>query len=194
MTMRRVCFSVVGAASLVLALTAACVTDYQKGLGDPNFGAPNALAGQRPPGPSSDNDTPSGAGGGNVAKCVEDGAQLVGDAGACEVSFKTDILGAFSAANCNDTVCHGGSNPQYEPKIDPDDPTGTWNEFAGFTLRTGTLYINPCSTDPAESNIACNVNGDAPCGTLMPLGSTAGLGSTTVERIETWLRCGAPNN
>ena len=192
--MRRASVSVIGAASLGLALIAACTTDYHKGLGDPNFGAPNALAGQKQPGPSSDNTPRDGGGGGGQPKCVESGGALV-DGGACAVSFKTDILASFSTAGCQAATCHGGSNPQYEPKINPDDPTGTWNVFANFTLSNpAKLYINPCSTDPAESTIACNVNGAAKCGTLMPSGSAAGLDSTIVTMIEDWLKCGAPNN
>jgi hypothetical protein len=180
-----------------LALIAACTTDYQKGTEDPNFGAPNALAGQKQPGPTSANTSDGGGSGGgggatNVPECVKSGGALV-DGGACTVSFKTDILAAFGVANCQTAgSCHGGATPPNQPRIDPGDGPGMWNEFASFKLSTGKPYINPCSTDPAQSTIACNVNLAAPCGTVMP--PAIGLPADIVAKIDTWLKCGSPNN
>jgi hypothetical protein len=193
--MRAHLTAVVAAASVGLLLVAACTTDYQKGLEDPNFGAPNALAGQKQPGPSSDttageNGTSSGGAGG-APECVKAGGTLV-DGGACAVSFKT-ILAAFKAASCQTTgSCHGGPTPPNQPRIDPDDPAGMWAEFSGFKLSNGKLYINPCSTDPTQSTIGCNVNATAPCGAVMPPG--VGLPANVVADIDTWLKCGSPNN
>lgn len=179
------------AASMSLPLlAAACTTDYQKGLHDPNFGAPNALAGQKQPGPSSEVVSDGGAGSG-TPECVKAGGTLV-EGGACRVSFKA-ILASFKAANCQTAgSCHGGTTPPNQPRIDPDDPNGTWAEFASFKLSNGKLYINPCSTDPAQSTIGCNVNAAAPCGAVMPPG--VGLPANIVADIDTWLTCGAPNN
>lgn len=171
----------------------ACTTDYQMGLEDPKFGAPNALAGQKQPGPSSATGTDDGKpGGGSSPECVKAGGALV-DGGPCTVSFKTDILGAFKAANCQTAgSCHGGATPPNQPRINPDDAPTTWNDFAAFKLSNGTAYINPCSTDPTKSTIACNVNKTAPCGSVMPPG--LGLSADVVTKIETWLKCGSPNN
>ena len=181
-------------AASVGLLFAACTTDYQLGLEDPNYGNANALAGQRQPGPTSEVVTDGGGGGGgggaSTPECVKRGETLV-DGGACAVSFKT-ILAAFKAANCQTASCHGTATPPNEPRIDPDDPTGMWEEFAGFKLSNGTDYINPCSTDPAKSTIGCNVNAATPCGAVMPPG--VGLPGNVVADIETWLKCGAPNN
>lgn len=174
-------------------LFAACTTDYQKGVDDPNFGAPNALAGQRQPGPSSEVASDGGGGGGGAggAECVKAGGALI-DGGPCAVSFKT-ILEAFRAASCQTAgSCHGGVTPPNLPRIDPDDPNGMWAEFASFKLSNGKLYINPCSTDPADSTMACNVSTSATCGAVMPPG--VGLPANVVTDIETWLKCGAPNN
>lgn len=177
----------------VATTTGGCTTDYQLGLEDPKFGAPNALAGQKQPGPSSQ----SGADGqqqGATPECVKSGGQLL-DAGTCTVSFKTNILPAFQAANCQTAgSCHGGQSPPNQPRIDPADGPGMWNEFAAFKISNPATipYINPCSTDATKSTIACNVNKAAPCGSLMPPG--LGLPPNVVADIETWLKCGAPNN
>jgi hypothetical protein len=184
--------AVVAAASVGLLLVAACTTDYQKGVEDPNFGAPNALAGQKQPGPSSDTSTDGGGtGAAGTPECVKAGGALI-DGGPCAVSFKT-ILAAFKAASCQTAgSCHGGATPPNQPRIDPDDATGMWAEFASFKLSNGKPYINPCSTDPAQSTIGCNVNATAPCGSVMPPG--LGLAANVVADIDTWLKCGAPNN
>ena len=110
-------------------LVLACTTDYQKGLEDPNFGAPNALAGFRQPGPTSSTPDTPGAAGASIPECVKAGGALV-DAGTCNVSFKTDVLGAFLNAACNQTSgCHGGASPASLPRIDPADAPGMYTEF-----------------------------------------------------------------
>ena len=191
--MRAQHFVYLCAASIGALLFAACTTDYQKGLEDPNFGGPNALAGQKQPGPTSEvvSDGGTSSGGGATPECVKAGGALV-DGGACAVSFKT-ILAAFKAANCQTAgACHGGATPPNQPRIDPDDPNGMWAEFASFKLSNGAVYINPCSTAPAQSTLGCNVNPAATCGSLMPAG--VGLPANVVADIDTWLKCGAPNN
>jgi hypothetical protein len=176
-----------------VAILVACTTDYQMGLEDPRFGAPNALAGQKQPGPSSDNAVGEGGTvGGSGPACVTAGGKVL-DGGACTVSFRTDILAAFGAANCQTAgTCHGGATPPNQPRIDPGDGPGMWNEFAAFKLSNGKPYINPCSQDPAQASIACNVNATTPCGAVMPPG--VGLPADVVTKIETWLKCGSPNN
>ena len=179
------------------AVVAGCKTDYQQGKEDPAFGLPNALANQIQPGPSSDLGNGSGSSGatGDLL-CVKNGGAPV-DGGACAVSFKNDILGAFKTAGCDTSICHGGSNPPNQPKIAADDGPGTWTIFAGFKLSTGSMYIDPCSTDPTKSGIAANVDikGDRTLGgTIMPSGTTTGLGADVLTKIGTWQKCAAPNN
>jgi len=174
----------------IASTSGGCTTDYQLGLEDPKFGAPNALAGQKQPGPSSQ----SGADGtpaGGTPECVKSGGALL-DGGVCAVSFKTDILTAFQTANCQTTSCHGGASPPNQPRIDPADAPGMWAEFAAFKISNGIPYINPCSIDPTKSSMGCNVNTAAPCGSLMP--PALGLPPDVVTKIDTWLKCGSPNN
>jgi hypothetical protein len=187
-------FAVAGAVLVV----GACTTDYQQGKGDPNFGGPNALAGQRPPGATSDNladgGSSSGSAVGSKPKCVGAGGTQV-DAGTCAVSFSKDVLAAFGTADCANPNCHGGATPRNEPRIEPSDPAAMWQEFQAFTISTGKPYINPCSTDSAQSQMGCNLyaGGTAgACGVHMP--STGQLPPDAITKIETWLKCGSPNN
>jgi hypothetical protein len=186
-------WAIVTACATVAGLVAAaCTTDYQKGLEDPLYGDPNALAGKKQPGPTIEV-TREGGAGSTVPLCVARGGTLVADGGACTVSFKTNILGAFKQAACNAAgSCHGaGANP---PDINPDDPGATYIVFSNYVISNpGTLYINPCSTDPVQSAMYCNCNLAAPCGTrAMP--PAAGLPANLLADIDTWLKCGSPNN
>lgn len=186
------CLAVVGA---VLAV-GACTTEYQQGKGDPPFGGPNALAGQRPPGATSDNATdgggPASTTPGTKPKCVTGGGTLA-DAGVCAVSFSKDVLGAFGTAGCANPNCHGGATPRNEPRIEPSDGPAMWQEFQAFTITTGKPYINPCSIEdtPEASTIYCNLLATS-CGVHMPSGGQ--LPPDAVTKIQTWVKCGAPNN
>jgi hypothetical protein len=181
-----------GIASATFAVVA-CTTDYQLGLEDPRYGAPNALAGQKQPGPTSEATAERKGTNTKDPVCVQTGGTLV-DGGACNVSFKNDIIPALSAANCAlSGSCHGGESPLFPPRIDIAKPDITWTEFSVYKLSNGgTPYINPCSTDPTKSSFACNVNPTGTCGKLMPAGT--GLPADVVTKIETWLRCGSPQN
>jgi hypothetical protein len=194
----RTTMLVVASSSLVLLAVAACTTDYQQGKGDPAFGGPNALAGQRPPGVSSEVASEAGGGGtdtpGAKPACVAAGGTLV-DAGACSVSFSKQILDSFGLANCGTTNCHGGATPRNEPGIDPGDPGATWQHLQAFTISTGKPYINPCSTDDTASSMGCNMIAEGQagaCGVHMPSG--AQLPADAITNINTWLKCGSPNN
>ena len=175
---------------------AACTTDYQQGKGDPNYGGPNALAGQRPPGATIDVEAEAGADPTQVGakpKCVAAGGTEA-DAGMCAVSLAKDVLAIFGNAGCSSPTCHGGLTPLNLPRIEPSDGPGMWQEFQAFTLSNGKPYINPCSTDPTQSTMSCNLAAGPPtlCGTHMPQGSQ--IAPADITKIETWLKCGAPNN
>jgi hypothetical protein len=109
------------------------------------------------------------------------------------VTFSKDVLGALGRAGCaQSSSCHGGANPTNLPRIEPSDGPGTWAEFAAFTLSDGKPYIDPCSTDPTQSGIACNVAASGTCGVHMPPGGQ--LPDADITALQTWLACGAPNN
>jgi hypothetical protein len=190
--------SAVACASTAL-LALACITDYQKGVDDPDFGAPNALAGQKQPGSSTDV-APVGADGGggsttsvNVV-CVTSGGTLLEAGAPCAVSFEKDVLPALGRSTCAQTACHGGASPPTPPRIEPGDPKGMWDEFAGFKMNGGMPYINPCSTDKTKAGLACNLYATGACGVKMPSGGQPQMPQEDIDKIDAWLECGSPNN
>jgi hypothetical protein len=165
-----------GAIGSVL-LVAACMSDYQKGVDDPQYGGAVGLL--RPDA------------GGSTGTAPPPTCATPVDAGpTCAVTFK-QILESFRTAQCNTTAaCHGGPA---EPRIDPDNPAATYATFAGFVVKNANKpYINPCSTDPTQSAMACNLDPKAPCGVLMPQGGV--FDDAKLKDIQTWLQCGSPNN
>lgn len=178
-------------------VVSACTTDYQKGEGDVAYGGPNSLSGKKPPGVSQDvageGGAASSSGTPGVPVCVSKGGTLV-DGGACAVKFSTDILAIFGTANCQNTACHGGTSPRNEPGIEPSDGNGTWTKFQAFTMSTGIPYIDPCTTDDLASAMGQNLleNTGAKGGTHMPQG--AQLEQADIDKVNTWLKCGSPNN
>jgi hypothetical protein len=198
MRVRTSALALVCVAGGALGGAGACTTDYQQGKEDPNYGAPNALANQRPPGPTVDNESDGGAASsatpGSKPKCVAAGGTLA-DGGACAVSFARDVLSAFGPAGCSDPNCHGGLTPRNEPRIEPSDAPAMWQEFQAFTISNGKAYVNPCSTDAKLSMMGCNLYASATagaCGVHMP--TTGQLPADAIKKIESWLACGAPNN
>jgi hypothetical protein len=200
--MRRVALaSAVMASSLVVGalVMVACTTDYQKGADDPNFGGPNALAGQKQPGATTEVlTTPAAGGEGGAAAstivCVATGGTMI-DAGPCPVSFKNDVLPVFGRSTCIQTSCHGGATPPSPPRIEPSDAPGMWQLFASYKMNAGNLpYINPCEKDKTKAGIACNLYAQGFCGVQMPLGGTPPTPQADIDKIEQWLACGSPNN
>ncbi len=187
---------VVGCAAV--AVVAACTTDYQKGLEDPNYGGPNALVGEKQPPTSSELAKGSSGGGeggassgGATIFCVKQGGTLV-DGGTCAVSWSKDLAPAFGAIggkSCSDPTCHGTA---YQPNFDLANASGAYSILANFPLSNGTVYLNPCSTDPTKSSIECNLAATNPCGTKMPQDHQ--LPPDVLTKIDTWVKCASPNN
>lgn len=173
----------------------ACTTDYQQGLDDPNYGGPNALSNQTPPGSTSDqpSGTSSGGGGSDPACVTKSKGTVVAQTTPCAVSFTTDIMAIFKAKTCTSAAgCHGTGNP---PPLINDDVGATYQALTNFTPSTGKIYVNPCSIDPTMSAIASNLNLAAAAGdrgTVMPPG--AGLAAGDLDKVTKWVACGAPKN
>jgi hypothetical protein len=171
------------------ALVAACGSDVE-----PRYGPPGGLENAKFPTPTSTT-TSTGTDGGTPPPSdagVTDGSTPQ----SCTVKFSTDIFPKMQPNGnwkCSTAGCHNVTNPI----IDQNNAGTAYTSLTGYTIvGTGKPYVNPNSTDPAQSTIVCNMTTPSTCGAeLMPKAGT-GTPATTAEMttITTWLQCGAPNN
>lgn len=169
--------SLICASSLVaIVIVAACGGEVE----GTKYGPPGGLSGKFLPG--------EGPGGGT------DPAPT-GDAGGdpnCAVKFATALFPKMVGApwSCNaGSSCHGAGGSQ--PLV-LADAAGTWNNFRNYKMKgSGKPYIAPGNVDPAASGMLCNMKGEAGCGNKMP---PAGAAANDIADVETWLKCGSPNN
>ena len=175
---------VVAVVSFLLAgafATWACSAVDQSKIGDYN-----ALKNEKVPEPTS-------GGGGDGGGVLCNGAGPI-DAGACDASFKTDIVPLLSAAGegkCSAAGCHDTTT---NPVLPDNNAAAMWSALtaqvqAGSTRR----YADPCSTDPNAGYMLCNLKKDSTCGSPMPRG-VAAMSQPSLDKIQAWLACGAPNN
>jgi hypothetical protein len=117
-------------------------------------------------------------------------ANVGSDGGACPVSFKTDLMPIFKANSCTLTSCHNGT---YGPKMTDGQPEETWANLAAKVNSTlNKPYIKPCVTDPAASYIVDNLKRTPQGGQAMP--QSTNMSDPDIAKVETWVKCGAPNN
>jgi hypothetical protein len=123
----------------------------------------------------------------------------------CAISWTTDIypkLLATGDMGCAKSSCHESTNGALEPYffglgVSPT-PSGAYSILAAssaYPKRT----INPCSKDPKDSYLYCNIGGAGveQCGKPMPLGArnqATDPPPAAAASIQTWLQCGAPLN
>lgn len=185
MASRFVFFSVATVASLAVAVAVGCNIDPNTHYGDHAGLSKDNL----PAPPSSD--------GGGLDGALCNGKGPI-DGGPCSVSWKNDIWPMMSSSGvwkCGDSKCHGAQANQ------PGNLNNEDNAYAalvGWTGTGGKPYINPCSTDPAQSAYVCNLDTTTACGTRMPysdnvLGSGPALPADSAK-LQTWVKCGAPKN
>jgi hypothetical protein len=170
-------------ALVVYALAAGC------GDEPTHFGQPGGLSGKTLPTAEGDDSgtTPTDSGGGT------DGT-TPGDGGNCSVSWSKDIFSNMLPTaqwQCASSSCHGGIT---SPKI-TSDPAATYGSLSSYKMKaSGLPFIAPGVTDPSKSGIECNLSGS--CGTQMPItgGGAQQATSQQITSIDTWVKCGAPNN
>jgi hypothetical protein len=178
----------------------------------PTYGPPGALQGKAPlfegdggGGGTVTEDAGGGGGGegGGVAEfyCQTQGGILIADAGPCTVSFQQTIYKNMQAGgswNCAAVVgCHGNTSTPLAPSLTGTTAQSFYDTLANYSLAYGTpittvAYVNPCSTNPAESGFACNTASTGTCSIEMPSGVP--LSATDQQTIATWVACGAPFN
>ncbi len=133
----------------------------------------------------------------DASPVVDAGPAPAVDASPCAVSWSTQIFVSMTATGkwkCGDSSCHGGFQ---SPKV-TTDPRATYAAFAAFTMTPpapAIPFVLAGSTTPGQSGIECNLS-SAACGAEMPLTQTGAhaLTASDVTTLDTWVRCGAPNN
>ena len=162
------------------------------GCGDQptHFGQPGGLSGKQLPMAEGDDSgvmMPMDSGGGTDAPPPV-------DAGNCTVSWSKDVFSNMLPSaqwQCASSSCHGGIT---SPKI-TSDPTATYTSLTAYKMKaSGLPFIAPGVTDPSKSGIECNLSGS--CGTRMPItgGGAQQATSQQISTIDTWVKCGAPDN
>jgi hypothetical protein len=110
------------------------------------------------------------------------------------VSWTTDVfpmLESTGSGSCGSAACHANGGQQ--PNILDGNATGTYNSLKGYTLLNNVGYIVPGNANPADSAMDCNLV-TSTCGAdAMPLAPGA-LTATQKTTIDTWIKCGAPEN
>ena len=152
----------------------------------PHYGPPDGLTGKQIPQPTF----------ADASARPTDAGPII-DAGPCAVSWSTDIfpnMMSTGAWRCAQSSCHGGFQA---PKMS-DDPAVTYAALTGYTMvppAPSIPYVLPGNTDPTASGIECNLSGST-CGQQMPLtqNGASHLTSDEIAKLDTWVKCGAPEN
>jgi hypothetical protein len=156
------------------------------------FGGPNALSKDKgPPTPG-----PGGGIGDGGLSAEASSCKPAGD-GSCSVKWSTDLIPLFGEDGgwgCSKGgSCHGGVAA---PFVNNNDPRQAYDQLRAYTVIRGPTrpYINPCSLDPNDSTFLCNMAPPGPnaCGSPMPKGAPSL--PADLQKLETWIRCGSPNN
>jgi hypothetical protein len=188
------------AAFLVVAIPAAVACGSED---DTRYGGPTGLEGRKVPPQSTTN---SAVNVGAPAPCT-DGGLSAQEGGTCAVSFQQTIYAKYMSATgtwkCTDSNCHGPSGSAgtsvNAPTIDATQAFNAYSALAQFNTFPGQgslPYINACSTDPSQSVMDANLNGQA-SPTMPQSGAGVSVPGPTpqeIEDLETWLKCGAPYN
>jgi hypothetical protein len=112
----------------------------------------------------------------------------------CAVSWTTNvfpILKSTGNGQCASAACHGGAS---SPTITDADPAGTYATLAAYAVN-GIRYIVAGDANPAHSSIECNLGITTPsCGLLAMPQPPGTLSAADRQTIDTWVRCGMPQN
>jgi hypothetical protein len=115
-----------------------------------------------------------------------------GDAGNCKVSFSQHLYPRIlidGGWKCASSACHGSTQT---PLFDASTPESLLSDLRGYSAQ-GHPYVAPATgpgADPTKSEMYCNLS--RTCLTAMP--PSPALAPQEVCALETWLRCGAPDN
>lgn len=174
---------------------------------DTTFGPPDGLVGRTAPPPTSTATTtttgtgtappPEGDSGSPPPPPGDSGTTGTPETGGtvgCAVSWTTDVfpmLESTGSGTCGSAACHANGGQQ--PNVLDGNPTGTYNAFKGYTLLNGTGYITPGNTSPTASSMDCNLVTSS-CGAIAMPEAPGALSQAQKTTIDTWIKCGAPEN
>ncbi len=159
-----------------------------------HYGPPGGLTGKVLPMPSMSAE-PVDSGG---SSSVSSGSGSSADTGSpCAVSWANDLFPSMTASGkwrCADSSCHGG----FQAPVMNSDSHATYAALAGRMMLFAPQkipYVLPGSTDPTASGIECNLSGTS-CGNQMPItsGGAQAASAADLAKIDTWVRCGSPEN
>lgn len=138
--------------------------------------------------PADDADTPPDDDGGTTTG-AESGAPAT-----CPVSWANDVfplLESTGSGACGSATCHASGGQV--PSVLDGNPAGTYTGFTNLTVINNIPYIAPGNTSAAASAMDCNLV-TATCGPAMPVSPTGTLSQAQKTTIDTWIKCGAPQN
>jgi len=176
---------------------------------DTSFGPPDGLVGRTAPSATATattttTSTTTGTGtattppaGDSGAPPEEDGGGTPtpeGGGGTCAVSWTNDVfplLESTGVGTCGSAACHANGGQQ--PTILDGNATGTYNSLKGYTLLNNVGYIVPGNDSVTGSAMDCNLVTSTCGATPMPEAPGA-LTAGNKTTIDTWIKCGAPEN
>lgn len=141
--------------------------------------------------PAGDSGMPAPAGDSGTTTGTDSGTSTMG----CSVSWATDVfpmLESTGSGACGSGACH--ANGAQQPTVLDGNAAGTYNTFKNYTLINAVGYITPGNTNPANSSIDCDLVTGLCGANPMPLAPTGSLSQTQKTTIDTWVKCGAPEN
>jgi hypothetical protein len=183
------------------------------GESDTAFGPPDGLVGRSAPAPTAtasssatSTATATATGTATTPPAGDSGSPPPGDdsgttgspegggTGTCAVSWSTDVfplLESTGSGSCGSAACHASGGQQ--PTVIDGNAAGTYDNLKAYTLLNGVGYIVPGDTNVADSAMDCNlVTGT--CGASPMPASPGTLSGTQKTTIDTWVKCGAPQN
>jgi hypothetical protein len=88
-------------------------------------------------------------------------------------------------------VCHGGTNP---PTIVDGNAATTYTNMSVYNINGKPLFKTG-DTNPSDSTIECDLGIQTPvCGIAQMPEAPGALSGANLTTIDTWVKCGAPNN
>ncbi|MFO0675583.1 MAG: hypothetical protein U0169_03555 [Polyangiaceae bacterium] len=179
------------ASAAAWAFVLACTTVVET-----NYGDPTALRSDNLPGEGGlviTSACEAGLPADIVQKNREAGAAEAG-AVACNVQFARDLYPRImpdGGWRCAASACHGGANGP-APKIDTTTPESVLTALRGSDPIGGIPYLPAGNRDPAKASMYCNLARS--CDQVPAMPPSPPLVPSEVCALETWIKCGAPQN